>query len=195
MSDHTVRFQLNGQEATVTAPARESLAHTIRDRLGATGTNIGCEQGFCGSCSVKLNGELVRSCLVLAVQAEGSEVETIESVADGYEDLHPVQAAFQDHHALQCGFCTPGFVLTAIDLLTKREDLDESEVRTALSGQLCRCTGFQGIVNAVLAADRSWERTTDMSAVSTETDAATAPDDSSRRDFLTTQVQQTGDPE
>jgi aerobic-type carbon monoxide dehydrogenase small subunit (CoxS/CutS family) len=129
--------------------ARRHLADFLRDDLGLHGTHLGCEHGICGACTVLLDGEPVRSCLVLAVQADGAEVTTVEGLADG-DTLHPLQQAFHEHHALQCGFCTPGFLLTALYLLRENPGLDdEQEIREALSGNLCRCTGYKNIVDAV----------------------------------------------
>ena len=153
MSEPTmrVRFSVNGAAREVTVEARKTLADVIREDLGLTGTHIGCEHGVCGACTVLLDGEPVRSCLLLGVQASGSEIVTVEGVArDGV--MHPVQQAFWDSHSFQCGFCTPGFVITAYALLRDRTELSEAEVRAELSGNLCRCTGYQSIVNGVLAA-------------------------------------------
>ena len=146
-----VRFSVNGAAREVTVEARKTLADVIREDLGLTGTHIGCEHGVCGACTVLLDGEPVRSCLLLGVQASGSEIVTVEGVArDGV--MHPVQQAFWDSHSFQCGFCTPGFVITAYALLRDKPELTEADVRAELSGNLCRCTGYQSIVNGVLAA-------------------------------------------
>jgi len=131
---------------------RKSLADFIREDIGLTGTHLGCEHGVCGACSLIVDGALVRSCLMFAVQCDGSSVTTIEGL--GQPELHEVQQAFWDHHALQCGFCTPGMVLTVYDLITRRSELSEAEVREALSANLCRCTGYQFIVDATLAVAR-----------------------------------------
>ncbi|MCE0761455.1 (2Fe-2S)-binding protein [Pseudonocardia kujensis] len=139
--------------------SRTSLADALRDELGLTGTHVACEQGICGACTVEVDGEAVRACLLLAVQADGAEVRTVEGLAAPGEPLHPIQQAFTDQHALQCGFCTPGLLMTVHHLLTERHGVDEAEVRTVVSGHLCRCTGYQGIVDAVLQADRAWDRT------------------------------------
>ena len=125
--------------------------HHLRDRVGLPGTNVGCDTSSCGACTVLLDGESVKSCTVLAVQADGCEVTTIEGLADG-DALHPVQAAFQEHHGLQCGYCTPGMVMAAVSLLEEQPDPSEQEVREGLEGNLCRCTGYHNIVKAVLAA-------------------------------------------
>src|SRR5437773_529000 len=135
-----VELTINGAAAELDVPVRRTLADALREH-GLTGTHLGCEHGVCGACTVLLDGEPVRSCLVLAVQAAGREVRTIEGVADGGE-LHPVQRAFHEHRALQCGFCTPGFVMLALGLLERERDLDGAAIRHALSANLCRCTGY-----------------------------------------------------
>jgi carbon-monoxide dehydrogenase small subunit len=146
---------VNDEVVEVTVEARETLLDVIRERLGLTGTHSGCEQGACGACTVLIDGDVARSCLVLGVQAAGHRVTTIEAVG-APDRLHPVQAALSAHHGLQCGFCTPGMVLTAIDLLARVPVPDEATVRTALCGNLCRCTGYHGLVEAIVAvgADR-----------------------------------------
>ena len=130
---------------------RQLLAYFLRDELGLTGTNVGCDTSSCGACTVLVDGEAVKSCTLLAVQADGADVTTIEGLAPG-DGLHPVQQAFHEHHALQCGFCTPGFVLAAVGLLRDNPKPSEAEIRYALEGNLCRCTGYQNIVEAVQAA-------------------------------------------
>jgi carbon-monoxide dehydrogenase small subunit len=147
----TVTFELNGEAAAYELPVRWTLADMLRDKAGLTGTHLGCEHGICGACTVLLDGDPVRSCLILAPQVEGRTVRTIESLADGGE-LHPVQRAFREHHALQCGFCTPGFIVLAAGLLEREPDASEERVREVLSSNLCRCTGYTPIVKAVLAA-------------------------------------------
>jgi carbon-monoxide dehydrogenase small subunit len=149
----TVTFELNGAEASYELPVRWTLADMLRDRAGLTGTHLGCEHGICGACTVLLDGEPVRSCLILAPQVEGRSVRTIESLADGGE-LHPVQRAFREHHALQCGYCTPGFIVLAAGLLEREPDASEERVREVLASNLCRCTGYTPIVRAVLAAQQ-----------------------------------------
>jgi carbon-monoxide dehydrogenase small subunit len=149
----TVRFGLNGAPTAVDVSVRWTLADVLRDRLGLTGTHVGCEHGICGACTVVLDGKPVRSCLALAVQADGSEVRTIEGLAGG-SALHPLQRAFHEHHALQCGFCTPGFLMLAVGLLENEPAAPEGRVREVLSSNLCRCTGYTPIVAAVLAAQR-----------------------------------------
>jgi aerobic-type carbon monoxide dehydrogenase small subunit (CoxS/CutS family) len=140
-----------------TVPVRRSLADFLREDLGLTGTHVGCEHGVCGACTVLMDGEPIRACLMFAVQADGAVFTTVEGLTEG-EALHPIQQAFWDHHGLQCGFCTPGILLTTLDFLREHHGADEAEIREALSGNLCRCTGYQGIVRSVQAADRTWER-------------------------------------
>ena len=133
-------------------PPRLTLADYLRERCGLTGTHLGCEHGVCGACSVLLDGDAVRACLVFAVQADGAEVTTIEGIAGPDGELSNVQAAFRDEHGLQCGFCTPGFVVSVTAFLRDNPDPTDDEIRVGLSGNLCRCTGYQGIINAVRAA-------------------------------------------
>ena len=149
----TVRLRVNGQDVERQVEVRRLLADFLRHDLGLTATHLGCEHGVCGACTVMLNGNSVRSCLLLAVQADGGEVMTLEGLADG-EQLHPLQQAFWDHHALQCGFCTSGFLMSAYDLLAKNPQPSEEEIRHGLSGNLCRCTGYANIVEAVKADPR-----------------------------------------
>lgn len=146
----TVELTLNGAPASFSAPARWTLADALREKLGATGTHLGCEHGVCGACTVLLDGEAVRACLVLAVQAEGRAVGTVEGLADG-DELDPLQQAFHEHHALQCGFCTPGFLMAATALVRNEPNATSERIREALSGNLCRCTGYAPIVAAVRA--------------------------------------------
>ena len=146
-----INVTVNGEAHTATVEPRLLLADLLREVLGLRGTHLGCEHGVCGACTILLDGEPMRSCLVLAVQADGREVTTVEGLADG-DGLHPLQEAFREHHALQCGFCTPGFLLTALYLIDGDPALDqrdEKDLREALSGNLCRCTGYQNIVDAV----------------------------------------------
>jgi len=146
-----VRLTVNGQAREGRCETRKLLVDFLREDLGLTGTHVGCEHGLCGACTVLVNGEAARSCLMLAVQADGVELLTIEGLStDG--TLHPLQEAFHDHHGLQCGFCTPGMLLTALDLLQTNPRPTEVEIRQGLSAVLCRCTGYQGIVKAVEAA-------------------------------------------
>jgi aerobic-type carbon monoxide dehydrogenase small subunit (CoxS/CutS family) len=146
-----IRFQLNGRKVEREVPVRQLLVDFLRDDLGLTATRVGCEQGVCGSCTVMLDGASVRACLMFAVQADGCDVRTVEGLAHGAA-MHPLQQAFWDNHALQCGFCTSGFLMTAIDLLEHRAEPDEKAIRNALSGNLCRCTGYANIVAAVQSA-------------------------------------------
>jgi aerobic carbon-monoxide dehydrogenase small subunit len=132
--------------------ARQLLVHFLRETVGLTGTNVGCDTSSCGACTVLIEGESVKSCTVLAVQADGSAITTIEGLSGSDGDLHPMQEAFREHHALQCGYCTPGMVMAAISLIAENPVLDEAGVREGLEGNLCRCTGYHNIVQAVLAA-------------------------------------------
>ena len=149
-----VRMTVNGSPTEQVVAARMLLVHFLRDALGLKGTNVGCDTSSCGACTVLLDGESVKSCTVLAVQADGAEVTTIEGLAREGE-LHPVQQAFQEQHALQCGYCTPGFVLAAVSLLDEHPQPSEAAIRHALEGNLCRCTGYHNIVRAVQAAARA----------------------------------------
>jgi carbon-monoxide dehydrogenase small subunit len=149
-----VSMRVNGAQHAEEVEPRLLLVHFLRDTLGLTGTHVGCDTSNCGACTVHLNGEAVKSCTVLAVQADGAEVTTIEGM--GEEDaLHPLQEAFWEHHGLQCGYCTPGMIMASADLLARTPDPTEEQVREALAGNLCRCTGYHNIVKAVLAAARS----------------------------------------
>ena len=151
MTDVTVRVTVNGQVREGRCPPRKLLVDFLREDLGLTGTHVGCEHGICGACTILLDGEAARSCLLLAVQADGADIVTIEGLMkDGV--LHPLQEAFRAHHGLQCGFCTPGMLMTALDLLRVKPEPSEAEVREGLSAVLCRCTGYHGIVKAVQAA-------------------------------------------
>ena len=145
-----VSFSVNGCREQIDVEPRRTLADALRDDLGLTGTHLGCEQGVCGACTVLLDGEPVRSCLMLAVQADGSALTTVEGLAG--DELHPLQQAFADCHGLQCGFCTPGFLISALHLLTENPDPSREEIRAGLSGNICRCTGYVGIVDAVRQA-------------------------------------------
>jgi carbon-monoxide dehydrogenase small subunit len=144
-----INFILNAQKVRGDVLPRLTLADFLRERAGLTGTHLGCEHGACGSCTVIVDGAAVRSCLMLAVQADGSEVVTVEGLAPG-EDLSPLQVAFRKHHALQCGFCTPGILTTMHALLTEEPDAGEQRIREVLSGNICRCTGYLPIVDAVM---------------------------------------------
>jgi carbon-monoxide dehydrogenase small subunit len=147
----SIALKVNGAEQTAAVEPRRSLVDFLRHDLGLVGTHVGCEHGVCGACTVMLNGRTVRSCLLFAAQADGAEVLTIEGLTKG-EELHPLQRAFQRHHALQCGFCTPGMILAALELLRDNPNPTEDEVRVGLSGNLCMCTGYVNIVRAVRAA-------------------------------------------
>ena len=148
---HEVRLVVNGVPREARVPARRLLSDCLRHELRLTGTHVGCEHGVCGACTVLLDGRPARACLTLAVQADGAEIETVESLANG-SDLHPLQQAFHEQHGLQCGYCTPGMVLAAVSLLAENPDPSEEEIRHGLEGNLCRCTGYQNIVKAVRAA-------------------------------------------
>ncbi|HEX7297542.1 MAG TPA: (2Fe-2S)-binding protein [Solirubrobacteraceae bacterium] len=160
MSGHQVVLNINGSTVEGSVDPRLTLADFIRDQAGLTGTKLGCEHGVCGACTVLVNGEAVRSCLMFAVQASGTEVTTVEGFASN-GDLHPLQQAFADKHGLQCGFCTPGMLISSYAFLKENRSPTEDEIRVALSGNICRCTGYQGIVDAVQHA--------------VETDAAAVP--------------------
>ena len=147
----SVALTVNGERRELELESRELLVHVLRERLGLTGTNVGCDTSSCGACTVLLDGESVKSCTVLGVQVDGREITTIEGLAQN-GSLHPVQQAFHDHHALQCGFCTPGMVMAAVSLIEAGEAGDEASVREGLEGNLCRCTGYHNIVAAVLEA-------------------------------------------
>jgi carbon-monoxide dehydrogenase small subunit len=146
-----VAMQVNGKQVSADVEARTLLVHYLRENLQLTGTHVGCDTSQCGACVVHVDGKAVKSCTVLAVQAAGSEVRTIEGLADG-DRLHPVQAAFKEHHGLQCGFCTPGMIMTAVDMLRRIPKPDETTIRHELEGNFCRCTGYHNIVKAIKAA-------------------------------------------
>jgi len=153
MSSHVIRLTVNGIAYSAEVEARLLLSDFLRQNLGLTGTHVGCEQGACGACTVLFNGEPVRACLMLAVQADGHAVETVEGLGTP-QRLHPLQEAFHEAHGLQCGFCTPGFLMTLLPFLRANPNPTEEEVRMAISGNLCRCTGYQHIVDAVMIAAR-----------------------------------------
>ncbi len=146
-----IQFELNGKPVTVEVPVRTTLVDCLRHHLEKTGTHVGCEHGVCGACTVIVNGDAVRSCLVLAVQADGAKVTTVEGLSND-ESLTPLQASFRKHHALQCGFCTPGMLTTAHALLSEEPDATKDRIREVLSGNLCRCTGYIPIIEAVYEA-------------------------------------------
>jgi len=152
MTTQHISVTVNGEAHEADVEPRLLLVHFLRDDLGLTGTHVGCEHGVCGACTIQVDGEPMRSCLMFAVQADGRELRTVEALAG--DELHPLQRAFHEAHALQCGFCTPGFLMSLEPFLRDHPDPDEREVREALAGNLCRCTGYEAIVEAVLAAAR-----------------------------------------
>ena len=170
----TIRTTVNGAAFEREVEPRRLLADFLREDLGLTGTHVGCEHGVCGACTILLDGDSARSCLTLAVQADGAEVETVEGLGT-VDALHPLQRAFREHHALQCGFCTPGMLMAALDLLRKHPSPTEREIREGLSGNLCRCTGYEHIVRAVRAAAAAEAKT----ETETETEPAPAPETTS----------------
>ncbi len=151
MSATDIRLTVNGEKREGRCEPRKLLVDFLREELGLTGTHIGCEHGVCGACTILFNGEAARSCLMFAVQAEGAEILTIEGLARG-EEWHPLQQAFHEHHALQCGYCTPGMLIAALDFLKLNPAPSEEEIREAMSAVLCRCTGYQNIIRAIAAA-------------------------------------------
>jgi carbon-monoxide dehydrogenase small subunit len=146
-----ITVDINGTEHELSVEPRTLLVHAIRDQLGYTGPNVGCESSLCGACTIHMDGKPVKSCTVLAVQAAGSEITTVEGVAD-VDRYQPLRESFQEHHALQCGYCTPGMIMSSVALLERNPDPDDEEIREALEGNLCRCTGYQNIVSAVRSA-------------------------------------------
>lgn len=150
-----VRLTVNGKSYEGTAPVRMTLADFLREELDLTGTHLGCEHGVCGACTLLFNGQAVRSCLMLAVQADGAELMTVEGLADG-DQLHPLQQAFQDNHALQCGFCTPGFLMTLYAFLRDTPNPTEEQIREGMSGNICRCTGYLPIIAAAKQASSAF---------------------------------------
>lgn len=153
VAERTVAFTVNGKGAKLTIPVRKTLADALREDLGLTGTHLGCEHGVCGACTILFDGSAVRSCLMLAVQADGHELKTVEGLADG-DHLHPIQEAFWEAHGLQCGFCTPGFLMTISEFLRETPNPTEDEIREGIAGNLCRCTGYVNIIKAVQIAAR-----------------------------------------
>ncbi|MGQ0551302.1 MAG: (2Fe-2S)-binding protein [Armatimonadota bacterium] len=151
MAERTVAFTVNGGRVEINVPVRKTLADALREDLGLTGTHLGCEHGVCGACTILLDGSAVRSCLMLAVQAEGHDLKTVEGLADG-DRLHPIQEAFWEAHGLQCGFCTPGFLMTISEFLKDTPNPTEQEIREGIAGNLCRCTGYVNIIKAVQIA-------------------------------------------
>ena len=147
----TITLNINGRDYTISVESRRTLADAIREECGQTGTHIGCEHGICGACTVLVNGDPVRSCLMFAQQAAGKEIRTIEGLAKG-DEMHPMQKAFMENHGLQCGFCTPGFLMLAVGVLEKEPHISDHDLVDVLSSNLCRCTGYQNIIKAVRAA-------------------------------------------
>jgi carbon-monoxide dehydrogenase small subunit len=145
-----ITLRINSRDYDIAVEPRRTLVDAIREDCGQTGTHIGCEHGVCGACTIILDGEPVRSCLMFAVQADGKAIRTVEGLADG-DTLHPMQQAFMDHHALQCGFCTPGFLMLAVSVLEREPDISDDDLLDVLSSNLCRCTGYQNIIKAVRA--------------------------------------------
>lgn len=152
VSKHPVQLTVNGRAYSGDVEPRTSLADFLRDELNLTGTHLGCEHGVCGICTILVDGNAVRSCLLLAVQANGAEILTVEGLASPDGKLHPIQEAFAEEHGLQCGYCTPGFLMAIYELLEANKSPSEEEIRDVLGGQLCRCTGYQGILRAVQSA-------------------------------------------
>ena len=150
MTEQDITLTVNGTEHELSVEPRELLVHTLRDDMGYTGPNVGCETTMCGACTVQMDGDAVKACTVLAVQADGAEITTIGGLSDDGD--HPLQESFQEEHGLQCGYCTPGMIMTAADYLEDEPDPDREEIREALEGNICRCTGYQNIVNAVESA-------------------------------------------
>ena len=154
---HDITLAINGQAYAISVEARRTLADAIREECGQTGTHLGCEHGVCGTCTVIVDGAPVRSCLMFAVQCDGAKIRTVEGLADG-EEPHPLQRAFMEHHALQCGFCTPGFLMLAVGVLERQPDIGDEDLLDILSSNLCRCTGYANIVKAVRAAAADMRR-------------------------------------
>lgn len=158
MSEKTaITLNINGRDHSIKTEPRRTLVDAIREDCGQTGTHIGCEHGICGACTVIVNGEPVRSCLMFAVQADGARIRTVEGLAQG-DKLHPMQQAFMDHHGLQCGFCTPGFLMLAVSVLEREHNIDDDDLVDVLSSNLCRCTGYQNIIKAVRAAAKEMRK-------------------------------------
>ena len=157
MSSISVSLTVNGKSVTKEVPARTLLVSFLRDQVGLTGTHVGCDTSQCGACNVHIDGKCVKSCTVLAAQAEGTSVTTIEGLAKG-DQLHPMQAAFKEHHALQCGFCTPGMIMTGVALANEKANPSETEIREYLEGNFCRCTGYHNIVKAIETGAKAMRR-------------------------------------
>ena len=157
MTKLDIKLNVNGETYPIKVEARRTLADALREDCGLTGTHLGCEHGVCGACTVLIDGQPVRACLGFAVQFEGAQIRTVEGLAEG-DELNPLQQAFWDNHGLQCGFCTPGFLMLATAVLEENPDIDDAELRRALASNLCRCTGYQNIVKAVRAAAAAMKR-------------------------------------
>ena len=158
MSEKTaITLNINGRDYSIKTEPRRTLVDAIREDCGLTGTHIGCEHGICGACTVVVNGEPVRSCLMFATQADGARIRTVEGLAQG-DKLHPMQQAFMDHHGLQCGFCTPGFLMLAVSVLEREPNIGDDDLIDVLSSNLCRCTGYQNIIKAVRAAAKEMRK-------------------------------------
>jgi carbon-monoxide dehydrogenase small subunit len=153
-----ITLTVNGRDYAIRVEPRKTLVDAIRDECGQTGTHIGCEHGVCGACTVIVDNEAVRACLMFAVQAQGKKIRTVEGLADG-DKLHPLQSSFIEHHALQCGFCTPGFLMLAVNALERNPNIDDEELLDLLASNLCRCTGYQNIIKAVRATADQMRRT------------------------------------
>ncbi len=162
-----MRVTVNGVEREALAEPRRLLVHFLREELALTGTHIGCDTGHCGACTILLDGKSVKSCMVLAVQADGKSITTIEGL-ERFGRLHPIQAAFREHHGLQCGYCTPGMILSALYLLQQNPSPTEEEIRSAIAGNLCRCTGYVNIVKSIQAAAKTFAAQTDVTAPLTQ---------------------------
>ena len=152
-----VTLKINGEERSFEVEPRKLLVDAIRENVGLTGTHVGCEHGVCGACTVLLDGESVRSCLLFAVQAQGHQIETIEGLATTVSEMHPLQQGFWEHHGLQCGFCTPGIIMVAKEFLEHNPSPTDDEIRTAIAGNICRCTGYVFIVDAIRAAGKAMD--------------------------------------
>jgi carbon-monoxide dehydrogenase small subunit len=162
-----VRLSVNGRECEARVESRRSLVDFLREDLGLTGTHVGCEHGVCGACTVMVDGQTVRSCIMLAVQADGTEILTVEGLANGGE-LHPLQQAFSEHHGLQCGFCTPGMLISALELLADNPNPTEDEIRKGISGNLCMCTGYVNVVRSIKSAAAQMSLRGDVPATSND---------------------------
>ncbi len=161
MKEHDITLTVNGNEHKISVKPSRLLVHVLRDDLGYTGPNVGCESSKCGACTVHIDGRAITSCTTLAVQADGSNIDTIEGVNTDDGELHPIQQSFHEEHGLQCGYCTPGMIMTSLDLLDRNPDPDDNEIRSALKGNICRCTGYQNIVNSVKSASEKMASTSE----------------------------------